>query len=445
MTDQATPRKLVKPIAACVALALLGGAVGEAFAADPGDAASPQRRAMEAALAKRAADLQAEQARAQRLPGQLVQPVLAGRARQPVEPRHAQQPAARVDARRVDMQRIHELAEPRLPKQPAQADGPAAHPARKVDMNRINALARPRANAPRPRAPIPDADQVLARQARAEQARTIERQNRLVEPVLGAKRGHDGAAPAFSAASTRSVEIPVARALDGASVHGSTQGAQRGFDAHLRLNAAQSAELARFAPLQEAADPQLQRVSADVPAPLTGPAAAYLLFDAAARTKNLTADQRLAATARIGALDFAPRAGTLQQAWRQLGLGLTVVDTADRDDDGLADAVAHALAQASEDGHGSVLRFEPAVAYAQLPDSDRIAAVVVRVHAGDGSTGYRVVYPNRQRGGADSVGFATLDTGAPGDQLNRGIVDLDPDAAADAFADDVAYAIYSWN
>ena len=384
MTVPTTPRKRTHPIAAAVALALLAGAVGDTFAADPGESVSPQRRAAPAA------------------PRQAQPPAVAGKA-----------------PRAVNMERINRLAQPRMPKQPAQADAPQMGPSRAVDMDRIDALAKPRGVAPRANAQVDiPADQLVRlRQDRADLERMWKQQQKLFTPVLGARRGHGGMAPAGSEASTRSVEIPAPQ-IDGANV---------------------MHQLHQANPYQYAdrdADPA-QHPNVEVPAPLSGSEAAYLLLGAAGRAGALPPKQIALAKSRVNQLNFAQRnSGSLEEALQRMGIEFIAVDTGKADDlDKAIDAAGRDVATA--------LRLEPAIAFRELRGTDRIAVVVVRMPGDDGSTVYRVIDPNRTSGsGEAAVGFYTLDTGERGELRNRSIVDIDPAAVEDAYDGDVAYVIY---
>ncbi len=388
MTVPTTPRKRTHPIAAAVALALLAGAVGDTFAADPGESVSPQRRAAPAA------------------PRQAQPPAVAGKA-----------------PRAVNMERINRLAQPRMPKQPAQADAPQMGPSRAVDRDRIDALAKPRGVAPRANAQVDiPADQLVRlRQDRAGLERMWKQQQKLFTPVLGARRGHGGMAPAGSEASTRSVEIP-AQQIGGDNV----------------MHQLHQADPYQYAD-RDADLAQLPNV--EVPAPLSGSEAAYLLFSAAANAGALTPKQIALAKSRVNQLNFAQRnSGSLEESLQRMGIEFIAVDTGKADD---LDEAIDAAIDAAGRRVATALRLEPAIAFGELRGTDRIAVVVVRMPGDDGSTVYRVIDPNRTSGsGEAAVGFYTLDTGERGELRNRSIVDIDPAAVEDAYDGDVAYVIY---
>ncbi len=284
------------------------------------------------------------------------------------------------------------------------------------------AQARPRAlpklQQVRPEAPK---QRALLRQDLADLERMWKQQEKLFTPVLGARRGHGGMAPARSEASTRSVEIPAPQ-IDGANV---------------------MHQLHQANPYQYAdrdADPA-QHPNVEVPAPLSGSEAAYLLLGAAGRAGALTMQQIAMAKSGVKQLNFAQRnAGSLEEALQHMGLRFLVIDTGETDDRN--QAIDEAI-DAVDQGGVAALSLEPAIAFGELRGTERFSVVVVRMPDEDGSPRYRVIDPNRKsRHGEAAVGFYTLDTGEHGERLNQSIVDIDPAAVEDAYDGDVAYVIY---
>ncbi len=440
MTVQTTPRKRTRPIAAAIALALLAGAFGDAFAADPRNK-SPNEVAQEKHIErmKKARQQKEAQARPRALP---------------------KQQQVRADAA----------------KQPAQAAALQKGPSRAVDMDRINALAKPRGVAPRANAqvPIPAGQLVRIRQDRADWERMQQQQQKLLAPVLGARRGHDGVAPARSEASTRSVENPAQRigGANGARVDAYFGGGR--FDGHQRMAARPAGAAPLFDPLPDfdsddempmprglspalrpmrdlsamtfSASPNAERAEdrasglqavdqARLPAPISGRDAAVVLalgaitYDAIAQTEHDATERNVKTFVRERGAD-AP----LRYTW-EFGLNLAFKDVEvfhERDGRLDVDLLRHAIDQARKqlpNGKSTdVLHLMRDVAYSDLPDPDQIAIVVLSI---DGEPDYRVVFPNVRRGEETIVVFGSLDEDGDLDLKNAddeevGLPDLDP-------------------
>ncbi len=450
MTVQTTPRKRTRPIAAAIALALLAGAFGDAFAADPRDK-SRNEVAQEKHIErmKKARQQKEAQARPRALPK--LQQVRADAA-----------------------------------KQPAQAAAPQKGPSRAVDMDRINALAKPRGVAPRANAqvPIPAGQLVRIRQDRADWERMQQQQQKLLAPVLGARRGHDGVAPARSEASTRSVENPAQRigGANGARVDAYFGGGR--FDGHQRMAARPAGAAPLFDPLPDfdsddempmprglspalrpmrdlsamtfSASPYAERADgqasglqavdqARLPAPISGRDAAVVLalgaidYDAIAQTEQDATERNVETFVRDRPAD-AP----LGYTW-EVGLNLAFKDVdVFHERDGrpnvnlLKRAIDQARKQLPNGNSTNVLHLKRDVAYGDLPDPDQIAIVVLSI---DGERGYRVVFPNVGRGEETIVVFGSLDENGVRDLKDEdevGLPDLDPQTLPGK----VAYVVY---
>ena len=440
MTFPTTLRKRTRPIAAAVALALLAGAFGDAFAADPRDKSrneAAQEKHFE--RMKKARQHKEAQARPRALPK--LQQVRADAA-----------------------------------KQPAQAAALQKGPSRAVDKDRINAPAKPRGVAPRANAqvPIPAGQSVMASHGWSEYQRMLKRQHKLLNPVLDARRGHDGVAPARSEASTRSVVNP-ARHIGGAN--GARVDAYFGggrFDGHQRMAARPAGAPSMFDQLPDfdsddempvhrdlssaprpmrdlsamtfgesrsaeranGRAPGLQAVDqALLPAPISGRDAAVVLalgaitYDAIAQAEHDATERNVETFVRGGRAD-AP----LGYTW-EFGLYLAFKDVevfGDRDGrldvDLLKRAIDQARQQLPNGNSTNVLQLKRDVAYGDLPDPDQIAIVVLSI---DGESDYRVVFPNVRRGEETIVVFGSLNENGDLDLINAddeevGLPDLDP-------------------
>ena len=405
MTFPTTLRKRTRPIAAAVALALLAGAFGDAFAADPRDKSrneAAQEKHVE--RMKKARQHKAAQARPRALPK--LQQVRADAA-----------------------------------KQPAQAAAPQKGPSRAVDMERINAPAKPRGVAPRANAQVSirAGQSVMASHGWSEYQRMLKRQQKLLTPVLDARRGHDGVAPAHSEASTRSFEIP-AQHIGGAN--GAGQDARfgdGGFAGRQRMAAGPAG-----------APPRLQAVAqALLPEPIPARDAAMTLafgafdYGAIAQTERATIDENVKAIVRDRRAERS-----LDDYWNEdLGFDSHVI-TLFHDDDGrpevalLKGTINMARRYVPNGNLTNVLRFKRGIAYSYLPDRDQIAFVVLSI---DGKPGYyRVVYPSFPRvvGGVAEMCFVSLNENGEEKFTSAAEAGLPDDLDPQALPGKVAYVVY---
>ena len=464
MTDHATPRKPLRPIAACLLLAMLGASAGDAFAADQRNK-SPNA----AAEAKHIERMQ--------------------KARQQKESQ----------ARPRALPKLQQVR-PDAPKQRAiaQFDGGARMTAEQAPQLRPD---QPRSAAPqgkesrseraeeKHKAQMEAARKKRIQQLHAEWVRTDASNKRLMPQVLGRHAGRVGSAyDGSSEASTQSVENAATRMnpavvarLEKILQNHRLVGSQHKismwssepsiFDAvpdfdedddavaplEMSFGPSQHAERAdvqasslqaAHAPLDMSFGPSQHAVDQDlVPKPIPGPAAAVLLALGAMDNGAVPDSQRDAINEAIDAIcTNPPAAESLGEAWRtslKLGFDHVKVDTVE--DGGVDVEEINGIIELArlEDRRGNatkVLRFKPGIAYDDLPDHDQIFIAVLRADEG---TGYRVVYPNwGDQGDGPGIAFGALDDqGDPEITIPEAGPEL-PHLKRQALAGKVAYVLY---